>query len=92
MPLSPRRKPSGAAPVPDGSKRISEADASSRDWVQHVLDGFLPAMEQIQALQVGDDEKKRLAKDWLRSKLYAVVNELEKKRERDRGSCESTRR
>jgi hypothetical protein len=60
---------------------VNDANSATRERVQHVLDGFLPAMEQIQALEATDDEKKRLAVDWLRSKLYSLVNELEEKDE-----------
>ena len=73
-----RTEPSQPPRAPD------EVRSAMRDQVQHVLDGFLPAMEQIQALDATDEEKKRLAKDWLRSKLYSLVNELEKAGPSDR--------
>ena len=45
-----------------------------RSRAEKLLDGFLPAMEKIQAMPIQDDEKKRLAKEWLRAKLDEMTS------------------
>jgi hypothetical protein len=45
--------------------------------VHEILEAFLPAMAQIQATDESDEQKKRNAKEWLRSKLDLLIEEAD---------------
>ena len=51
-----------------------------RKKAQEIMESFLPAMEKIQATDESDEQKKRNAKEWSRSKLSSLLEEAEKKR------------
>jgi hypothetical protein len=50
-----------------------------REKVREIMEGFLPAMDKIQSTNESDEQKKRNAKEWLRSKLNSLLEEAEKK-------------
>jgi hypothetical protein len=51
---------------------------NAKDKVRNILDGFLPAMAKIQDSQATDEEKKRVAKEWLRARLDVFLSDEEK--------------
>jgi hypothetical protein len=51
---------------------------------REILDAFLPAMAQIQATDESDEQKKRNAKEWLRSKLDLLIEEAEQNKDQRR--------
>jgi hypothetical protein len=55
-------------------KPLNEPPKTAKELSQDILEGFLPAMAQIQAMpDKTDEQKKRLAQDWLRSRLDRLV-------------------
>jgi hypothetical protein len=60
--------------------------------VHEILEAFLPAMAQIQATDESDEQKKRNAKEWLRSRLDFLVEEADQnqgcaKKTEEHGEC-----
>jgi hypothetical protein len=45
-----------------------------KQQVQDILDSFLPAMAQIQAGSGTDENKKHMAKEWLRKRLQVFLS------------------
>jgi hypothetical protein len=55
-------------------KPLNEHPKTVKELSHDILESFLPAMAQIQAMpDKTDEQKKRLAQDWLRSRLDRLV-------------------
>jgi hypothetical protein len=48
---------------------------ATKEQAREIIDGFLPAMDKIQSAKASDEEKRRMAKEWLRARLDAILTE-----------------
>ena len=53
-------------------------DSRMKQKADDILEAFLPAMAKIQDADASDEDKKRMAKEWMRSKLSNLLSDGEK--------------
>ena len=71
------RGPERSGRMMSPSKPSAETLQKMKGRAREILEGFLPAMEKIQATNKLPEQKKRNAKEWLRAKLDFLWQETE---------------